>query len=209
MQAVATLGAGVQASSYYRRNVELTLREAGEIGVGDIGIDLGLEIFRARELPGPLGEMIERRGALPGARPQREKAVQVVAHLFDREMLLPLFPKVGQSIGQCVQRGGGAGVIAAGQHRGTASKASSTMRNSPSPGDRSVSDCVAAVSPPRNFRSASWVSGDAPATTAGARTSRTAALSMGDAMGSVMPVVSRPMRAARLAMAVPAAPAGT
>ena len=42
-----------------------------------------------------------------------------------------------------------------------------------------------------------------------ARISRVVAEAAGEAIGSVMPVVSRPMRAAKLAMAMPAAPAGT
>src|ERR1700683_1304393 len=60
--------------------------------------------------------MIEGRGGLTGSRMEREKAVQVVANLLKRKILLPRFPQVRKMARQQVQSRRCAGAIPARQH---------------------------------------------------------------------------------------------
>jgi hypothetical protein len=98
------------------------LDEGRERGVGDFGLNLGLDVFHGGEVEilGPAIEVIERGGGLAGRGAEGEEAMQVVADFFDGEILLALLPEIGETIGEYAEGRDGAGIVAAGEDGGAA-----------------------------------------------------------------------------------------
>ena len=148
--------------------------------------------------------MVERRGGLADAGAKTEEAMQIVTDLFEREVLLALLPEVGEMACEEIDGSGLGRIVAAGKHGGPAAKGVVDNPDFTVPGgERRLGLGGGGVLREKFFFGLLGKYGIA-GQHGGRADVACGCVVCGEASGSVKPVASRPIRAARLAMAIPA-----